>query len=87
MYLISVLQETYAGEKILELAKKGSDQKHFDLANKTSAEDYLKSFEKNDVALFVMSAKEESLGKILRCNLMFTEVFGYFKEEITDCRL
>ena len=27
------------------------------------------------------------MGKIIRSNLVFTEVFGYFKEEIVDWKL
>ena len=32
----------------------------------------------------VVSRNEEKLGKILNCNLMLTEISGYYKEELCD---
>jgi len=34
--------------------------------------------------ILVISRNEEKLGKILNCNLMLTEITGFYKEELCD---
>ncbi len=34
--------------------------------------------------ILVISRNEEKLGKILNCNLMLTEISGFYKEELCD---
>lgn len=88
VYLICVLQDVYLGTKILENSRKLEQEKLIDESDDHKAiENDVDAFEKENMALIVVSAKPEDIGKIVRVNLLFTEISGFFKEEIFDRKI